>query len=95
MSGHLDGRDTQYGLIAVGAVTGTVLSLEMGLLWPEPMRQYGAVLGVPLGVEGLFFCLEAIFAGIYLWAGGPAPPSKHVSWCSGLFRIRSAGGGRR
>src|ERR1700751_3902517 len=48
-------------LVAVGAVTGTVLSFELGLLWPGLMRQYGAVLGVPFGVEGLFFFLEAIF----------------------------------
>ncbi|HZC73270.1 MAG TPA: cytochrome ubiquinol oxidase subunit I, partial [Jatrophihabitans sp.] len=54
-------------LIAVGAVTGTVLSFEMGLLWPGLMRRYGAVLGFPFGVEGLFFFLEAIFAGIYLY----------------------------
>jgi len=53
-------------LVAVGAVTGTVLSFEMGLLWPGLMRQYGAVLGLPFGVEGIFFFLEAIFAGIYL-----------------------------
>ena len=57
-------------LIAVGAVTGTVLSFEMGLLWPGLMRRYGAVLGLPFGVEGLFFFLEAIFAGIYLWGWG-------------------------
>jgi cytochrome d ubiquinol oxidase subunit I len=54
-------------LLAVGAVTGTVLSFEMGLLWPGLMRQYGAVLGLPFGIEGLFFFLEAIFAGIYLY----------------------------
>jgi cytochrome bd ubiquinol oxidase subunit I len=54
-------------LVAVGAVTGTVLSFEMGLLWPGLMRQYGAVLGLPFGVEGLFFFLEAIFTGIYLY----------------------------
>jgi cytochrome d ubiquinol oxidase subunit I len=54
-------------LIAVGAVTGTVLSFEMGLLWPGLMRQYGAVLGLPFGIEGLFFFLEAIFTGIYLY----------------------------
>jgi cytochrome d ubiquinol oxidase subunit I len=54
-------------LIAVGAVTGTVLSFEMGLLWPGLMRRYGSVLGVPFGVEGLFFFLEAIFVGIYLY----------------------------
>jgi cytochrome d ubiquinol oxidase subunit I len=54
-------------LIAVGAVTGTVLSFEMGLLWPGLMRQFGAVLGFPFAVEGIFFFLEAIFAGIYLF----------------------------
>src|SRR6201995_3239537 len=54
-------------LVAVGAVTGTVLSFELGLLWPGLMRQYGPVLGFPFGIEGLFFFLEAIFAGVYLW----------------------------
>ena len=53
-------------LIAVGAVTGTVLSFELGLLWPGLMRQYGSVLGFPFAIEGLFFFLEAIFAGVYL-----------------------------
>src|SRR3984885_13597823 len=54
-------------LVAVGAITGTVLSFEMGLLWPGLMRQYGAVLGLPFGIEGLFFFLEAIFTAIYLY----------------------------
>ena len=54
-------------LVAVGAVTGTVLSFEMGLLWPGLMRRYGAVLGLPFGVEGMFFFLEAIFTAIYLY----------------------------
>ena len=69
-------------LIAVGAVTGTVLSFEMGLLWPGLMRQYGAVLGVPFAVEGLFFFLEAIFAGMYLWGWGRLPGWAH--WWSGV-----------
>jgi cytochrome d ubiquinol oxidase subunit I len=64
-------------LIAVGAVTGTVLSFEMGLLWPGLMRQYGAVLGFPFGVEGIFFFLEAIFAGIYLWGWRRLQPWVH------------------
>src|SRR5713101_3914443 len=64
-------------LIAVGAVTGTVLSFEMGLLWPGLMRQYGAVLGFPFGVEGLFFFLEAIFAGIYLYGWRRLPGWAH------------------
>src|ERR1700727_3156268 len=54
-------------LVAVGAVTGTVLSFEMGLLWPGLMRRYGGVVGVPFGVEGIFFFLEAIFTAIYLY----------------------------
>lgn len=57
-------------LIAVGAVTGTVMSFEMGLLWPGLMRRYGSVLGIPFGIEGLFFFLEAIFASIYLYGWG-------------------------
>jgi cytochrome bd ubiquinol oxidase subunit I len=69
-------------LVAVGAVTGTVLSFEMGLLWPGLMRSYGAVLGFPFGVEGLFFFLEAIFAGIYLW--GWRRLSGWAHWWSGM-----------
>jgi cytochrome bd ubiquinol oxidase subunit I len=69
-------------LIAVGAVTGTVLSFEMGLLWPGLMHQYGSVLGVPFGVEGLFFFLEAIFAGIYLWGWRRLGGWAH--WWSGV-----------
>ena len=69
-------------LVAVGAVTGTVLSFEMGLLWPGLMRQYGAVLGLPFGVEGIFFFLEAIFAGIYLW--GWRRLSGWAHWWSGV-----------
>ena len=69
-------------LVAVGAITGTVLSFELGLLWPGLMRQYGAVLGVPFGVEGLFFFLEAIFAGIYLWGWRRLPGWAH--WWSGM-----------
>ncbi|MGH3253121.1 MAG: cytochrome ubiquinol oxidase subunit I, partial [Trebonia sp.] len=64
-------------LVAVGAVTGTVLSFEMGLLWPGLMRQYGAVLGLPFGVEGLFFFLEAIFTAIYLYGWRRLPGWAH------------------
>jgi cytochrome bd ubiquinol oxidase subunit I len=69
-------------LVAVGAVTGTVLSFEMGLLWPGLMRRYGAVLGFPFAVEGLFFFLEAIFAGIYLWGWRRLGGWAH--WWSGV-----------
>jgi cytochrome d ubiquinol oxidase subunit I len=64
-------------LVAVGAVTGTVLSFEMGLLWPGLMRIYGAVLGVPFGFEGIFFFLEAIFTGIYLYGWQRLPGWIH------------------
>jgi cytochrome d ubiquinol oxidase subunit I len=64
-------------LVAVGAVTGTVLSFEMGLLWPGLMRRYGAVLGLPFGIEGLFFFLEAIFTGIYLYGWRRLPGWAH------------------
>src|ERR1700752_477838 len=70
------------GLIAVGAVTGTVLSFEMGLLWPGLMGRSGAVLGFPFGVEGVFFFLEAIFAGIYLWGWRRLGGWAH--WWSGV-----------
>jgi cytochrome bd ubiquinol oxidase subunit I len=54
-------------LVAVGTVTGTVLSFEMGLLWPGLMHEYGSVIGLPFGLEGIFFFLEAIFTAIYLY----------------------------
>src|ERR1700722_14112784 len=69
-------------LIAVGAVTGTVLSFELGLLWPGLLRQYGSGLGFPFAVEGLFFFLEAIFAGVYLWGWQRLPGWAH--WWSGV-----------
>ena len=69
-------------LVAVGAVTGTVLSFEMGLLWPGLMRQYGAVLGLPFGIEGLFFFLEAIFTAIYLYGWRRLPGWAH--WWTGV-----------
>ena len=52
---------------AVGAVTGTVLSFEFGLLWPRFMGQWGEAFGVPFAFEGLFFFAEAIFVAIYIF----------------------------
>jgi cytochrome bd ubiquinol oxidase subunit I len=52
---------------AVGAVTGTVLSFEFGLLWPEFMDRYGAAFGVAFAIEGIFFFIEAIFLAIYIY----------------------------
>lgn len=65
-------------LFAIGAVSGTVLSFEMGLLWPGLMGTYGDVLGLPFAFEGLAFFLEAIFLGIYLYGWGRMPPKRHV-----------------
>jgi cytochrome d ubiquinol oxidase subunit I len=74
-------------LVAVGAVTGTVLSFEMGLLWPGLMRRYGAVLGLPFGIEGLFFFLEAIFTAIYLYGWRRLPGWAH--WWTGVPNVLS------
>ena len=52
---------------AVGAVTGTVLSFEFGLLWPDFMARFGDAFGIAFAVEGLFFFLEAIFLAIYIY----------------------------
>ncbi len=52
---------------AVGAVTGTVLSFEFGLLWPAFTGRFGAVFGVLFAIEGIFFFLEAIFVAIYIF----------------------------
>jgi len=65
-------------LFAVGAVSGTVLSFEMGLLWPGLMRRFGDVLGLPFAVEGIAFFVEAIFLGIYLHGWGRLAPRTHL-----------------
>src|SRR5437764_14435861 len=52
---------------AVGAVTGTVLSFEFGLLWPAFTGRFGDVFGILFGIEGIFFFLEAIFFAIYIF----------------------------
>ena len=54
-------------LFAVGAVTGTVLSFELGLLWPGFMEYAGSIIGMPFSLEGFAFFLEAIFLGITLY----------------------------
>jgi cytochrome bd ubiquinol oxidase subunit I len=52
---------------AVGAVTGTVLSFEFGLLWPNFMDRFGAAFGIAFAIEGIFFFIEAIFLAIYIY----------------------------
>lgn len=54
-------------LFAVGAVSGTILSFEMGILWPRLMATFGSVLGLPFAIEGIAFFVEAIFIGVYLY----------------------------
>jgi cytochrome bd ubiquinol oxidase subunit I len=62
---------------AVGAVTGTVLSFEFGLLWPRFMGQWGEAFGIPFAFEGLFFFTEAIFIAIYIYGWRRLKPWTH------------------
>jgi cytochrome d ubiquinol oxidase subunit I len=62
---------------AVGAVTGTVLSFEFGLLWPRFMGKWGEAFGVPFGFEGIFFFTEAIFVAIYIYGWRRMRPWAH------------------
>jgi cytochrome d ubiquinol oxidase subunit I len=64
-------------LFAIGAVSGTILSFEMGMLWPGLMGPYGDVIGLPFALEGIAFFMEAIFLGIYLYGWGRLPPKVH------------------
>jgi cytochrome d ubiquinol oxidase subunit I len=64
-------------LFAIGAVSGTTLSFELGLLWPEFMRRAGSIVGVPFSAEGFAFFIEAIFVGIYLYGWDRLSPRAH------------------
>ena len=70
-------------LFAVGAVSGTVLSFELGLLWPTFMRHAGPIIGMPFSLEGFAFFTEAIFLGLFLYGWNRIPPLAH--WLSGLM----------
>jgi cytochrome bd ubiquinol oxidase subunit I len=76
---------------AVGAVTGTVLSFEFGLLWPAFTGRFGAVFGVLFAIEGIFFFLEAIFLAIYMFGWQRLSPWAHF-W-SGIPVVISGLGG--
>jgi cytochrome d ubiquinol oxidase subunit I len=76
---------------AVGAVTGTVLTFEFGLLWPNFMDRYGAAFGIPFAVEGLFFFLEAIFIAIYIYGWKRLKPWPHF-WTGVPIVIAGIGG---
>src|SRR5438876_7173453 len=65
-------------LFAVGVVTGTILSFELGLLWPAWMAKFGSVFGVAFALEGISFFLEAIFIGIYVYGWNRFSPRVHL-----------------
>jgi cytochrome d ubiquinol oxidase subunit I len=69
-------------LFAVGAVSGTILSFELGLLWPRFMEYAGGIFGMPFSAEGFAFFVEAIFLGIYLYGWNRLSPRAH--WLSGI-----------
>jgi cytochrome bd ubiquinol oxidase subunit I len=76
---------------AVGAVTGTVLTFEFGLLWPRFMGRWGAAFGIPFAVEGLFFFLEAIFIAIYIFGWRRLRPWPHF-WTGVPIVVAGIGG---
>jgi cytochrome d ubiquinol oxidase subunit I len=65
-------------LFAVGVVTGTILSFELGLLWPEFMATYGDVFGLAFALEGFSFFIEAIFIAIYVYGWERLSPRAHM-----------------
>jgi cytochrome d ubiquinol oxidase subunit I len=66
-------------LFAVGAVSGTVLSFELGLLWPGFMGFAGAIIGLPFSLEGFAFFTEAIFLGVYLYGWKRVSSGAHLA----------------
>jgi cytochrome d ubiquinol oxidase subunit I len=76
-------------LFAVGAVSGTVLSFELGLLWPGFMAHAGAIIGMPFSLEGFAFFTEAIFLGIYLYGWERVSRRAHLT--AGIIVALSGG----
>src|ERR687897_2785950 len=82
-------------LFAVGVVTGTILSFEFGLLWPEFMASFGDVFGLAFGLEGISFFTEAIFIAIYVYGWDRLPRRTHfltgvpivISGFAGSFNV--------
>jgi cytochrome d ubiquinol oxidase subunit I len=66
-------------LFAVGAISGTVLSFELGLLWPHFMERAGVLIGMPFSLEGLAFFLESIALGVYLYGWDRVGPRVHLA----------------
>jgi cytochrome bd ubiquinol oxidase subunit I len=85
-------------LFAAGAVSGTLLSFEMGILWPGLMDRFGEIFGFPFVLEGYAFFIEAIFVGIYLFGWNRLSPRAHmlsalpmiVSGAAGAFFVVAA-----
>jgi cytochrome d ubiquinol oxidase subunit I len=78
-------------LFAVGAVSGTVLSFEFGLLWPRFMDRFGDAFGIAFAIEGIFFFLEAIFIAIYIYGWDRLSPRAHM-WAAVPIVISGVGG---
>jgi cytochrome bd ubiquinol oxidase subunit I len=76
---------------AVGAVTGTVLSFEFGLLWPQFEHRFGSVFGVAFAIEGIFFFLEAIFLAVYIYGWKRLRPWPHF-WAGVPMVVTGIGG---
>src|SRR3954464_10423262 len=76
---------------AVGAVSGTVLTFEFGLLWPRFMGRFGDAFGIPFAIEGLFFFLEAIFLAVYIYGWKRLKPWTHF-WTGVPIVIAGIGG---
>src|SRR3954453_17333930 len=78
-------------LFAVGAVTGTVLSFEFGLLWPRFMDRFGDAFGIAFAIEGIFFFLEAIFIASYIYGWDRLSPRAHM-WAAVPIVVSGVGG---
>jgi cytochrome d ubiquinol oxidase subunit I len=77
-------------LFAAGVVTGTILSFEMGLLWPAFTANFGSVFGLGFAIEGFSFFMEAIFIGIYIYGWSRLSPRAHFA--SGIPVARGSSG---
>lgn len=73
-------------LFATGAVTGTTISFQLGLLWPGFMEHAGPIIGMPFSLEGAAFFLEAIFLGLFLYGWRRLPERVHF-WCGVLVGV--------
>src|SRR5215217_9406997 len=87
-------------IFAIGVVTGTILSFEFGLLWPDFMASFGEVFGLAFGLEGISFFVEAIFIAIYVYGWDRLSPRAHflsglpivISGVTGSFMVIAVNG---